>query len=184
MTDRLTPEASVVVVIDLQEKLLGVVPDATAVIEAVAFLLDVAHLMGVPTPATEQYPHGLGPTTPDLARRLPDPIAAKTRFSAGDVLEPKFAEYSQHAFVLVGVETHVCVAQTALDLLRRGHRVTIAVDGVGSRRRLDHDTALCRLEAAGATLSTVEAVAFEWLADSTHPQFKAVSQLVRQRAVD
>lgn len=184
MTDRLTPEASVVVVIDLQEKLLRVVPGATALTEAVTLLLDVAHLMGVPTLATEQYPQGLGPTPPDLARRLPSPIAAKTRFSAGEVLEAGFAEYSRHTFVLVGVETHVCVAQTALDLLRRGHRVTIAVDGVGSRRRLDHDTAVRRLEVAGATLSTVEAVAFDWLANSTHPQFKAVSQLVRQRAVD
>ena len=184
MTGRFTPAASVVVVIDAQEKLLRVVPDSAAMSEAMAFLLDVAELLGVPTLATEQYPQGLGPTTPELARRLPSPIPAKTRFSACDVVEPIFAENPHHAFVLVGVETHVCVAQTALDLLRRGRGVTIAVDGVGSRRRLDHDTALRRLEVAGATLTTVEAIAFEWLADSTHPRFKAVSHLVRQRAVD
>ena len=183
MINRLRPETSVVIAIDLQEKLLRAMPAAGPLVEAVAFLLDVAALLGVPKLATEQYPHGLGPTTPELAERLPSPTPAKTRFSAYDLLEPDIASRPTHAYVLVGVETHVCVAQTALDLLRRGDGVIVAVDAVGSRRRLDHDTALRRLEVAGATLTTVEAVAFEWIADSKHPHFKAVSRLVRQRAV-
>ncbi len=183
MTDPLRPETSVVVAIDLQAKLLAVTQDATRLVEAAGFLLDVADLLGVTKLATEQYPQGLGPTTPELAGRLTPRIPSKTQFSAYDVLEPEIACRPLHAYVIVGVETHVCVALTALDLLRRGDTVVIAADAVGSRRRLDHDTALRRLEAAGATLTTVEAVAFEWLADSTHPQFKAVSQLVRQRPV-
>ena len=181
MTDLLRPEASAVVVIDLQEKLLAVMPDAAQVTEAVAFLLDVAEMLGVQKLVTEQYPRGLGPTVPELARRLPTPTPSKTQFSAYDTLEPHFAHDPAGSFVIVGVETHVCVALTALDLRRRGRRVVVAVDGVASRRPRDHEVALRRLEAAGVTLTTVEAVAFEWLGDSNHPQFKAVSQLVRGR---
>ena len=79
------------------------------------------------------------------------------------------------------METHVCVMQSALDLLGQSFRPWLVVDALAARYSIDHDIALRRLEKAGAVLTTVEAVAFEWLGDSTHPQFKTVSQLIQQR---
>ena len=84
--------------------------------------------------------------------------------------------------VLAGMETHVCVAQTALDLLHAGLHVFLPVDALAARTAVDHDAALRRLEQAGAVPTTAEAVAFEWVGDAKHPQFKAVSQLVIARS--
>jgi nicotinamidase-related amidase len=180
---RLRPETSVLVVIDIQDKLLAKIPTATTLVANTAFLLDVAKLLEVSVLATEQYPKGLGPTTGEIARRLPPETPAKTTFSccgAGTFLD-ELKMLQRPDVVLVGMETHVCVAQTALDLLQAGLHVQLAVDALGARHTLDHETALRRLERAGAVATTVEAAAFEWLGDSTHPQFKAVSKLVQSR---
>ena len=83
--------------------------------------------------------------------------------------------------VLAGIETHVCVLHTALDLLDAGFAVFLPIDAVGSRHRLDHDTAIRRLERAGCVPTTAEGVAFEWVGDAAHPRFKAVSRLVIDR---
>ena len=181
---RLRPESSVLVVIDVQDKLLAKIPAAGALVRNAAFLLDVAALLDVPVRATEQYPKGLGPTTPEIARRLPPDTPAKTTFSccgAGTFLD-ELRMLQRPDVVLVGMETHVCVAQTALDLLHAGLHVHLVVDALAARHAVDHDTALRRLERAGAVPTTAEAVAFEWVGDSTHPQFKAVSKLVITRS--
>lgn len=180
---RLLPETSVVVVIDIQDKLLAKVPDAAALVRNAAFVLDVAAKLDVPVLATEQYPKGLGPTTPEIARRLPAALPAKTTFSccgAGTFLE-ELEMLRRPNVVLVGMETHVCVAQTALDLLHAGLHVFLAVDALASRNRIDHDTALRRLEQSGAVPTTVEAVAFEFVRDAAHARFKEVSALVKDR---
>jgi nicotinamidase-related amidase len=181
---RLKAETSALIVIDVQDKLLVKLPTAAALVRNAAFLLDVAALVDVPARATEQYPKGLGPTTPELARRLPNPLPAKTAFSccgAGTFLE-ELEMLRRPNVVLAGMETHVCVSQTALDLLHAGLHVFLAVDALGSRFAIDHDTALRRLEQAGAVLTTTEAVAFEWVGDAAHPQFKAFSKLVISRS--
>ncbi|HSQ57805.1 MAG TPA: hydrolase [Gemmata sp.] len=181
---RLTAESSSLVVVDVQDKLLVKLPNAAALVRNAAFLLDVAALLNVPARATEQYPKGLGPTTAELARRLPKSIPAKTAFSccaAGTFLE-ELEMLRRPNVVIAGMETHVCVAQTALDLLHAGLHVFLAVDALGSRFPIDHETALRRLEQAGAVLTTVEGVAFEWVGDAAHGQFKAVSKLVIERA--
>jgi nicotinamidase-related amidase len=140
-------------------------------------------MLGVRAVLTEQYPKGLGRTPPDLAGILP-PAHEKTAFSCCGC--PSFTSLVDspadpiHAVILCGLETHVCIAQTALDLLARGLRVSIAVDAVASRHAIDHDTGLRRLEAAGAVLTTTEAILFEWLRDAAHPQFRAVQKLVRE----
>jgi len=185
-TKRLRAESSILVVVDIQDKLLVKIPTATALVRNAGFLLDVAVLLGVPARATEQYPKGLGPTTADIKRRLPDtePLPAKTTFSccgAGTFLE-ELEMLHRPNVVLVGMETHVCVAQTALDLLAAGLHVYLPVDALAARNAIDHDTAIRRLEQAGAVPTTVEAVAFEWTADAAHPQFKAVSALVIARS--
>jgi len=180
---RLQIENSVVIAIDIQDKLLVKIPTAAAMVRNAGFVLDVAGTLGVPIRATEQYPKGLGPTTAEIARRLPTPLPAKTAFSccgAGTFLE-ELEMLRRPNVVLVGMETHVCVAQTALDLLQAGLHVFLPVDALAARAAIDHDTALRRLEQAGAVPTTAEAVAFEWTGDASHPQFKAVSALVIAR---
>ncbi|MFO0805202.1 MAG: isochorismatase family protein [Gemmataceae bacterium] len=179
---RLRIENSVLIVIDIQTKLLAKIPRAERLVRDAGFLLDVAALLHVPVRATEQYPKGLGGTHPDILRRVPG-IIEKTAFSccgAGTFLEELQMLQRPNA-VLVGMEAHVCVQQTALDLIEAGIHVFLPVDAVESRGDVDRETALRRMERAGAVPTTVEAVAFEWLRDSTHPQFKAASKLVIER---
>lgn len=181
---RLSPEKSVLLVVDVQDRLLAKMPTAAALVRNTAFLLDAAAVLDVPALATEQYPKGLGPTTPEIAKRLPSPIAAKTAFSccgaAGFLAELRALRREQ--IVLVGMEAHVCVAQTAFDLLDAGFEVFLPADAVASRSAFDRDIAVRRFERSGATVTTSEAVAFEWLRDAAHPQFKAVSKLVIARS--
>lgn len=180
---RLTADTSVVVVIDIQDKLLPKIADGARLVRNAGFLLDVSAQLGVPVRATEQYPKGLGPTTVEIARRLPGPLPTKTAFSCcgADTFLEELEMLRRPNVVLTGVETHVCVAQTALDLLAAGLHVFLPVDALAARGQIDHDTALRRLEQAGAVPTTVEAVAFEWLRDAAHPQFKAVSALIVAR---
>ncbi len=180
---RLTPTNSTLVVVDIQDRLLVKIPQAEDLVRNVGFLLDVATLLGVEALATEQYPKGLGPTTPEIARRLPPRLPSKTAFScfgAGGFHE-ELRSSARPCVVLTGMETHVCIAQTARDLLDHGLTVFLPVDALAARNLIDHATALRRLERAGAIPTTVEAVAFEWLGDAAHAQFKAVSQLVQNR---
>jgi nicotinamidase-related amidase len=180
---RLRAETSALVVIDVQDQLLVKIPTAASLVKNAAFLLDVAAQLDVPIRATEQYPKGLGPTTAELAKRLTGPLPTKTAFSccgAGTFLE-ELEMLRRPNVVLVGMETHVCVSQTALDLLQAGLHVYLPVDALAARGAIDHDTALRRLEHAGAVPTTVEAVAFEWLGDASHAKFKAVSSLVIAR---
>jgi len=181
---RLKAESSVLIVIDVQDKLLVKIPSAALLVRNAAFLLDAAKLLEIPVRATEQYPKGLGPTTAELARRLPQTLPAKTAFSccgAGTFLE-ELEMLGRKNVVLAGMETHVCVAQTAFDLLNAGLHVFLPVDALAARTAIDHDAALRRMEQAGAVPTTAEAVAFEWAGDSNHPQFKALSQLVITRS--
>ncbi len=176
-------ETSVLVVIDIQDKLLVRIPTAAVLVRNAGFVLDVAALLEVPVRATEQYPRGLGPTTPEIARRLPAAIPAKTTFSccgAGTFLE-ELEMLRRPNVVLVGMETHVCVAQTALDLLHAGLHVFLPVDALAARGEVDHNTALRRLEQAGAVPTTSEAIAFEWVRNASHPQFKAISALIKEK---
>ena len=177
---RLTAAGSWLLVVDVQETLLAKVPGAADLVRAVGLLIDAAGLLGVEVRATEQYPKGLGPTAPEVAGRLPSPPVAKTAFSAaGAVGRPP---PGRPTVVVVGLETHICVAQTALDLLAAGAAVFVPVDAVGSRFVADHGAAVRRLERAGAVVTTAEAVVFEWVGDAAHPWFKVVSRLVVERA--
>jgi nicotinamidase-related amidase len=174
----LSPATTLLCVIDVQERLLRVMPAADRVVDRCRRLAEAARLLGVPSVLTEQYPHGLGPTPAALADLLPAP-AAKLAFSCCgcDGFDAALAA-GLTAAVLAGLETHVCVSQTALDLLARGLRVFVVVDAVASRHPLDHEIALRRLEAAGGILTTSEAVLFEWCRSAEHPQFQAVRRLV------
>jgi len=183
---RLQSSQATLLVVDVQDKLLVRMPDAAALVRDVCFLIDVAKLVEVPVRATEQYPKGLGPTHEAIARRLPADLPAKVSFSCCGTpgLLANLRENNRPCIVLAGMETHVCIMQTALDLLAEGFSVFLPVDALQSRGRLDHDMALRRMEAAGAVLTTVEAVAFEWLGGADHPHFKAISKMIQARMAE
>lgn len=174
---RLAPATSLLAVIDIQERLLAVMPDAERVVARSARLAEAARLLGVRTVLTEQYPRGLGPTDSRLGPLLP-PAETKLAFSAAACGTVAAGAAAATAVVLCGLETHVCITQTALDLLAGGKSVFIAVDAVASRHAIDHETALRRLELAGAIPTTTEAILFEWCRTADHPAFKAVRTLV------
>jgi nicotinamidase-related amidase len=172
------------VLIDLQERLLSAIPAAPRLVADVAALATAAQTLGIPIDITEQVPQKLGPTDPALQAFAATRIE-KQRFSAapdlnwGSALEQPAG---RDQIILAGVETHVCVLQTAFDLLSLGYRVTIPADAVASRREVDHAAALKRLRDVGATVTTWEAVVFEWLETAADPAFKTISHLVKQRA--
>jgi nicotinamidase-related amidase len=180
---RLIAAETSLVVVDVQEKLLPKIHNAERIVQNIRFLLDVAALVDVQRIATEQYPKGLGPTVAALAEKLPAPRPEKVGFSccAIESFVPELYHTQKKRVVLTGIETHVCVLNTALDLLAESFWVYLPVDAVGSRHVLDHETALRRLEAAGAIVTTTETIAFEWLGAANHPKFKEVSGLIQHR---
>ena len=178
----MSPSDTGLVVVDVQEKLIPHVPSHTRIIWNIRRLLDAAKILGVEVAATEQYPEGLGPTNSELAERLGE-ISAKLTFSCAgcpDIFE-KFADRGICKLLIVGIETHVCVQQTILDILANGFRGYLAVDAVGSRFDEDGRVALRRMELAGASLTTTEAVLFEWCEVAGTPTFKKISSLVREQ---
>ncbi len=184
-TDLLSRETSALLIVDVQERLMPVIHDGAAVLERIGFLADVARLLGVPVLVSEQYPQGLGPTVETLRARVPawDPVV-KVEFSCAPnpVFAARWAALRRPQLVVAGIEAHVCVAQTALELAASGTRVFLAADATGSRRPLDAAVALDRMRAGGITVTTAEAVAFEWLRRAGTGDFKAVSALVKGTA--
>lgn len=168
-------------VVDVQERLVPAIADHARVVFNTRRLIDGAKVLGIPVVATEQYPKGLGPTVAELAERL-GPIPDKLTFSCCGCPEV-FANLRNegiHKILVTGIETHVCVQQTVLDLLGDGWRVYLAVDAVGSRNPLDRETALRRMDSSGAVLTTTEAALFEWCQVAGTGEFKEISRLVRE----
>lgn len=172
-------------VIDVQEKLMPLIPNARRLTRNIAFLIDAARLLGLPVQATEQYPKGLGATIPELIGKLPE-RPSKVAFSccAVPAVVEGFRRAGRPNVLLAGIEAHVCVQQTALDLLALDFRVYIAADAVGSRSAFDQEMALRRLERAGAVLTSSESAVFEWTGVAGTPQFKEISRLVQERMKD
>ncbi len=168
-------------VIDVQEKLMPAIRDHARVVWNVRRLIEGATILGLPVAATEQYPQGLGPTVAALAERLPV-RAAKLTFSCGGCPQifRDLRGRGIYKLLVCGVEAHVCVAQSVLDLLADGWRTYVAVDAVGSRFELDYRTALGRMDSAGATLTTTEAALFEWCQAAGTAEFKQISRLARE----
>ena len=172
-------------VVDVQEKLVRLLPDNQRLIWNVGRLVRAAKLLGLPVLGTEQYPQGLGGTVTELAA-LVGPCEAKTAFSSAGCqgIAGHLAERCVTRVCLAGMEAHVCIQQSAYDLLAAGYRVYLPVDAVGSRYVIDYQTALRRMESAGVVLTTVEAAMFEWCQDSAAPEFKEISKLVREAGPD
>jgi nicotinamidase-related amidase len=175
----LTAEDAVLLLIDLQQRLVPAIHDGDEVVARAVRLAEAARLLEVPVRATEQYPAGLGPTVPPLAG-YPQAVMSKTTFSAAE--DPGLAELlpaGAGQIVVAGCEAHVCVMQTVLGLLASGRRVVLAADATGSRDPADRAVALDRARQHGAEIVTSEMVLFEWLRDSRHPKFRDVQKLLR-----
>ena len=166
-------------IVDVQQRLLPLVHDHERVQQNVQRLLSAAELLSVDVVVTEQYPERLGVTLPELGP-LPQPALPKRSFSAVGCSEALQAlrEKQLRQVVVCGIETHVCVLQTALDLLAAGFDVFVVVDAVSARGQLDHRVALDRMRDEGVSLTTTESCLVEWTVTSTHEHFKAISALV------
>lgn len=175
---RLQASSSLLCVIDVQERLLPVVPDAARIVARCGRLAEAAVLLGVRRVLTEQYPRGLGPTPAELAARMPPPLSKMSFSCCGSAAFTDAIPGDVSAVVIAGLETHVCVAQTTLDLLAAGLGVFLVVDAIGCRHAVDHEVGLRRLEAAGAIPTTSEAVLFEWCRTAEHPRFQEIRRLV------
>jgi len=179
---RLVAERSALLVVDVQERLVPVMRDPKRLIRRTARLVQGAHLLGVPLLVTEQYPRGLGDTVDEIARHFVNPhcIEEKTRFSA--CVEPVRTQLElieAESVVVAGIEAHVCILGTCLDLLEAGYRVFPAWDAISSRRAEDKYAARERLTTSGALPTTVEAALMEWLADAGDGRFRAVQNLIK-----
>ena len=175
----ITSSRSCLLVIDIQEKLMKTIHDSKAVIANCAWLIEIASRLSIPILASEQYPKGLGPTVASLRKLLPAQVMmAKTCFSC--VAEPTCLERieacGRDQFILIGVEAHVCVLQTALGLLEKGKQVYVVADCTSSRRPHDAELAIARLGASGIQLVSREMVVFEWLHKAATEQFREISR--------
>ena len=191
MTRQLSPDLlqrdrSALVVIDMQERLMPAIAEGDAVTHAAGILIEAARHLEVPVVVTEQYPKGLGSTIDAISGRLPNDAAVveKLTFSAarnhdfGAQIDVFKAGGRDH-IVVCGVESHVCVMQTAADLDAQGCTVHIVADACGSRAPASKDAALARFGALGISRVTTEMAVFEWLEAAGTAEFKAVSRLVK-----
>lgn len=178
MNAKLAADRTTLIVIDVQEGFRKAIPDFDRVAKAAATLVEGATVIGVPVLLTEQYPKGLGKTVPEVAEQLPEGIEPleKVCFSARDA--EGFDLSGRDQALVCGIETHVCVNQTALDLIESGVQVQIAEDAVGSRFEENKRVGLHRMEQAGAILTSVETALFELLGRAGTAEFKAVQKLI------
>jgi nicotinamidase-related amidase len=176
---------AVLVVIDVQEKMLSAVtPDApNEIIAPIRRIIGAARILDIPILHTEQYPQGLGPTVAELRGPLAESRGPLVKAACSCWRDETFRNELQRTerehVILAGLETHVCIQQTALDLLRVDYVPFVAADATGSRRALDKVTALARLRAAGVIVSTTEALIFELVERCDHPRFKDVLKVIK-----
>jgi nicotinamidase-related amidase len=179
---RLDVTHGALVLIDLQERLMPAMEGPAHVVARCGILIEAARRLDAPVLATRQYPRGLGALVEPLAGALrPEECHDKLAFSA--FAEPAVREemlrLGRDQFVVAGVEAHVCVLQTALDLLAEGYGVAVVADAVASRREESRALALERLRRHGAEIVNTEMVVFEWLGRAGTDDFRALSPLIR-----
>lgn len=169
-------------IIDIQEKILPVMLNPETVVENTIKLIEGMKVLGIPVYFTEQYPKGLGTTIPSIKAALENAEAAqKMSFSccgAGDLFN-EFKTNNISQIVVCGIESHVCIQQTVMDLLANGFQVDLPADAVSSRKEIDYKTALTRMSSLGAELTTTESILFELLVICGTPEFKSISKIVK-----
>jgi len=182
--DRLDRSNAAVMLIDLQERLVPVMDEKTTLVRRCARLVDGANILKVPVLVTEQYPRGLGATVQGVSPQIDAAVCIdeKTRFSACSPSILRFLEkFETRSVIVAGVEAHVCVLQTCLDLIERGYCVAVCFDAVSSRRPIDKQTALSRLVHAGALPTTVESVLLEMVSDAGDAAFRQIRSVIASK---
>ena len=175
----LDPKNSCLLVVDVQEKLVHAVHESTQLIKNCLWLLNVANRLRIPILISEQYPRGLGRTLPELLSLVPaEQVMEKVHFSctASPSCAPFLEKVAVRQFVLIGIESHVCVLQTAIGLLEAGHQVFVVADAVSSRSVQDKELALARMRALGIQIVSREMLLFEWVQQAGTPEFKQLSK--------
>ncbi len=170
---------SLVLLIDIQQKLAPAIYDNKALEQAAAWVLQVALQLDIPLLATEHYPKGLGITVPSLRELLPDDaVLEKIYFSAWReaTVQQRLVSLGRQQIVLIGTESHVCVLQSALDLVAAGYQVFVVAEAVGSRTAENKELALRRMQQAGCQIISKEMLAFEWLERGDHESFRQISK--------
>ena len=173
---------SALLIVDVQERLAPAIPDIGPLRARVELLIRAASVLGVPIAFTEQNAAGLGVTLPAIRDLAPEaPVIAKMHFQA--TLEPGLEAWigrsGARQVVVAGTETHVCVLQTTLGLIERGHRTFLVADAVGSRRETDRALAIGRLRAEGCRIVSAEMVVFEWLKRAATEEFRALLPAIK-----
>lgn len=176
-------EHAAVILVDMQEKLVKAVAGADEIIARQKILLEAATHLNLDVITTEQYPQGLGYTIPELKTKLNPSALFIEKKSFSCFGEPAFnanlGAKTRRSLALIGVETHVCVLQTALDACQRNYQVFVLEDAVSSRAPAEKTNALALMRQAGAVITTVEAYLFMLMRHAGHPAFKSISKLVR-----
>ena len=175
----LDPRLSLLLIVDVQERLVPAVQQTDQLIEACAWLVRLARELKIPVRLSEQYPRGLGPTVSPLRDLLePEQVLEKVHFSC--VAEPNcreaIDETGREQIIVAGIEAHVCVLQTVLNLLEQGKQVFVVADAVSSRAPENAQLGIERMRQAGAQIVTREMVFFEWLKKAGTEQFRALSK--------
>lgn len=179
---KLDKKGSVLVVVDVQDKLLQAICDWQSVLDNTVKMVKFAQALGVPVVVTEQYPKGLGPTNEALFELLPGRnVMEKTVFSCfgADGFAARLGQLEARTLVLVGIEAHICVQQTALEALVRGYSVHVITEAVGSRSLANKELGLAKIRQAGGVISGVEIALYEWLERSDTAEFKAILPLIK-----
>lgn len=178
----LSAENSLLLIIDIQERLVAAL-DKDIVVSKAVKVASAAKALGIPTIVTEQYPKGLGNTVPQLKEVLPEntEFVEKTSFNAllEEGMEDRIKSYGKKQIVLFGIETHICVHQTAAALIKAGYEVYIIKDACASRSKYEFKQGIDIMQQNGAKISCVEIALFEWLKGAKNPKFKEVQALIK-----
>ena len=177
---RIEKENSLLLIVDVQEKLYHHMENAATLSASILTLMQGAEVLGVPIAAARQYPQGLGDTIEVLRPHIKEHYDKITFSCCGNSnLLTRLSDSDCKSVIIAGIEAHVCVLQTVIDLKAAGYLPIVVVDAIGSRRYQDYDIALRRMEAEGALLTTVESILFELCRESGTAVFKTISRLVK-----
>jgi len=178
----LSEENSLILVIDIQDKLVNAL-EKDVIVKNAAKIVSAGNILNIPIVLTEQYPKGLGNTVDLIKSIIPadSKIIEKTCFNAlqeENFLE-KISEYGKKQIVIMGIETHICVYQTALALLEKGFEVYVIKDACASRKKYEFKQGIEAMRDNGVKISCVEIALFEWLKSAKHPKFKEIQALIK-----
>ncbi|MCG7955378.1 MAG: isochorismatase family protein [Candidatus Thiodiazotropha taylori] len=177
---------SQLLIVNAQERLTKAMPeqDLQNMVPNVIQLSKAASLLDVPITLSEHYGKGLGNTLSEITEHLPPHTKAKDKLTFSCCTAPGFEEElaehgSRKQIVMVGLEAHICILQTAAGLQQWGYQVFVVEDAIASRKAINRENAIMRMRRGGINITNMESVIFEWMGDASHPKFKEISQLIR-----